>query len=321
MPIAKEDFENKIIQYIGTTTSTYTNGHFYKCVSDGQTTPTYSWEEVNLGNEVIDTFKVLDISGAMSDYGEVSNLNYEAVRNYFTKLYKKIKDENLSSLAFGFIEKKYGTQFIGSTGPIDDTTTSKDLTLNIILPQQFLIINNIGQRISSSQKIILTINNRVVTNIKLGQKSAHNYCFLKLNNTTAWTPTGNYNPATKKYVDDKNPQVATLPTASSELLGKIYQYIGSDETTYTNGHFYKCVSDGETPATYSWEEIGFGGDKIGDLDNLTTEDKSNLVAAINEVNAKIGDINEVLSHLVTIPEEEQAVRDLSNLVDLPEEDE
>ena len=25
--------------------------------------------------------------------------------------------------------------------------------------------------------------------------------------------------------------------------------------SYKNGYFYKCVSDGQTPATYSWENI------------------------------------------------------------------
>lgn len=50
-------------------------------------------------------------------------------------------------------------------------------------------------------------------------------------------------------------QVDTLPTASASNVGKIYQYIGSTTQDYTNGYFYKCVSDGEDPATYSWEEV------------------------------------------------------------------
>lgn len=54
-------------------------------------------------------------------------------------------------------------------------------------------------------------------------------------------------------------QIATLPTAGSTYEGTIYQFTGTTDSTYTNGHFYKCVSDGQTPATYSWEEISFGG--------------------------------------------------------------
>ena len=54
-------------------------------------------------------------------------------------------------------------------------------------------------------------------------------------------------------------QVSSMPTADSTLEGQIYQYIGATDSTYTNGHFYKCVSDGQNPATYSWTEVSMGG--------------------------------------------------------------
>ena len=46
-------------------------------------------------------------------------------------------------------------------------------------------------------------------------------------------------------------QVDLLPHPSVDELGKIYEFIGSTGT-YVNGYFYECVSDGETPPTYSW---------------------------------------------------------------------
>lgn len=49
-------------------------------------------------------------------------------------------------------------------------------------------------------------------------------------------------------------QVTTLPTASASELDKIYQYIGTTDT-YTNGYFYKCVSDGQSTPTYSWTAV------------------------------------------------------------------
>lgn len=49
-------------------------------------------------------------------------------------------------------------------------------------------------------------------------------------------------------------QVATLPTAAAGELDKIYQFIGTTDANYTNGYFYKCVSDGQDPATYSWTQ-------------------------------------------------------------------
>lgn len=50
-------------------------------------------------------------------------------------------------------------------------------------------------------------------------------------------------------------QRSALPQASEEEVDKIYQYIGTTDANYTNGYFYKCVSDGQNPATYSWENI------------------------------------------------------------------
>lgn len=53
---------------------------------------------------------------------------------------------------------------------------------------------------------------------------------------------------------DKAVQVSALPTASATELGNIYQFTGTTDANYTNGYFYKCVSDGQTPATYSWAQ-------------------------------------------------------------------
>ena len=49
-------------------------------------------------------------------------------------------------------------------------------------------------------------------------------------------------------------QFSTMPTASADNLGKVVQYVGATTSTYTKGHFYECVSDGEATPTYSWVE-------------------------------------------------------------------
>lgn len=49
-------------------------------------------------------------------------------------------------------------------------------------------------------------------------------------------------------------QVTSLPTASASEVGKIYQFTGTTGT-YTNGYFYKCVSDGAASPTYSWVQV------------------------------------------------------------------
>lgn len=49
MPTASADNLGDIVQYVGTTTASYTNGYFYKCVEDSSTNPsTYSWEQTNV---------------------------------------------------------------------------------------------------------------------------------------------------------------------------------------------------------------------------------------------------------------------------------
>lgn len=49
-------------------------------------------------------------------------------------------------------------------------------------------------------------------------------------------------------------QVTSLPTASASELGNIYQFTGTTGT-YTNGYFYKCVSDGASSPAYSWVQV------------------------------------------------------------------
>jgi len=47
-------------------------------------------------------------------------------------------------------------------------------------------------------------------------------------------------------------QVSTMPEPTSELAGRVVQYIGVTNANYTNGYFYKCEKnpDGPTPGSY-----------------------------------------------------------------------
>lgn len=49
-------------------------------------------------------------------------------------------------------------------------------------------------------------------------------------------------------------QVSTLPTASADELGNIYQYVGTTDANHTNGYFYKCEGAGD-PVVYSWAQV------------------------------------------------------------------
>ena len=57
------------------------------------------------------------------------------------------------------------------------------------------------------------------------------------------------------WVEPEIVQRSTIPQASADELGNIYQFVGTTDANYTNGYFYKCVSDGQEPATYSWSQV------------------------------------------------------------------
>lgn len=49
-------------------------------------------------------------------------------------------------------------------------------------------------------------------------------------------------------------QTSTMPTASADELGKIYQYIGTTDSNFTQGYTYKC-KNGSASGTYIWDVI------------------------------------------------------------------
>ena len=50
-------------------------------------------------------------------------------------------------------------------------------------------------------------------------------------------------------------EVETMDTPSEDNEGSIVQYKWATNANFTHGYFYECVSDWQTPATYSWERI------------------------------------------------------------------
>jgi glycerophosphoryl diester phosphodiesterase len=76
--------------------------------------------------------------------------------------------------------------------------------------------------------------------------------------------------------------VDTMPTASVDLVGTIVQYVGTTTPNYTNGYFYKCISDGAITPTYSWVEIINDASSLSDLsDTSITTPQSGDVLVYN----------------------------------------
>lgn len=75
LPEASLEYKDRIVQYIGATTGTLTNGYFYKCVEHtttegGTITVTYSWDNVDVMEKP--TFSI-DYSDAEVEVGTVGN--------------------------------------------------------------------------------------------------------------------------------------------------------------------------------------------------------------------------------------------------------
>lgn len=89
-------------------------------------------------------------------------------------------------------------------------------------------------------------------------------------------------------------QVDSMPLASAEVLGKIFEYTGPSGT-YQHGFFYECVSDGETPATYSWEQRNTQPhSKAGQIDYDGTDSglsATKVQGAIDEIVDGLGDVS------------------------------
>lgn len=137
MPTASAKYLGRMYQYIGITDANFTHGYVYECVSDGQTIPTFTWENV-------------EVQPCIASHTTYDNTN------------SRLTATNVQDA-------------------IDET---------------------------------LTIKQNVM-------------------------------------------QYAVLPTASIDEFGKVYQYVGITDVNYEHNCFYECISDGETPVTYLWKNIGF----------------------------------------------------------------
>ena len=109
--------------------------------------------------------------------------------------------------------------------------------------------------------------------------------------------TANYSSIQDMFDNDElgggsTTQVDTMPLASAETLGQVLQFIGATGT-YTHNYFYECVSDGETPPTYSWVQKNVQPSNATaaevSYDNTTSElEATNVQGAVDEVVAGLG---------------------------------
>ena len=108
---------------------------------------------------------------------------------------------------------------------------------------------------------------------------------------------GSYNDLSNKPTIPDVIQYSEMPTASDDNLGDIVQFTGTTDANYTNGYFYKCVSDGQSPATYSWSQVdvqpaGAVGDYVEQVTSLPTASSTNVGKIVEYVGEDVPDTPE-----------------------------
>lgn len=320
MPTADAEYENLIVQYAGTTTSTYTNGYFYRCDSTfvsaasatiSQTVGStlsdlaivaadfesfypetgiydfvfdgvdwyYNEDVVDLTSlgitfsgtpDMDDTIEVdftateysyawnrVDVQPGGSSYtagtgiditGGVISVTAPTLTNRATGQYSLAIGDNSAATA--------SSNAVAINGRL---TNANGVVIGASNNQDCIIIGSVLSNSTGRNTIVLnsTSDNISYADLGSGEQSAF---YVKTNTVTGAVklmsadgtiPSDRLVHAINKY--------STIPTASANNLGWIVQFTGTTDSTYTHGHLYECVSDGQTPATYSWTEVQLGG--------------------------------------------------------------
>lgn len=66
-------------------------------------------------------------------------------------------------------------------------------------------------------------------------------------------------------------QYSTMPTASADNVGDVVQFVGTTDSTYTNGYFYKCT---ESSGSYSWVQTDVQPSSSGGVSDVTVNGTS-----------------------------------------------
>ena len=287
MPTASVDNLGKIVQYTGATDSTYTQGHFYIVVSDGADPATYSWEEISFeGGSDEKVVYVYEHSNFVDEYTDTNTTTL----NLFNSILNDLNNGKAPLLVEHYNEN-YSMGFCYKTTNNIFCTT---------MPVYNSRIYGAGVKYRA-MFINATITNNNVTRVNLYDYSANlvyqygasnssyisnNNFALVTSNTQSYTPTADYNPATKKYVDDsvKNDKLTGTTAPTTATVG----YVGQQYTDTTNNNQYVCTAIDDTDPQaieYTWVQVNGGGSSKEYViySNDTTETK---ISVLNEAYQK-----------------------------------
>ena len=173
IPTASIDYLNKIVQYIGTNTPNYINGYFYKCVSDGAVTPTYSWERIN----------VQPNGGSGGALADLSDVDIDVPTNGQILKYNSAttKWENAEETTGTYVTEADLAQLeIINDFSIYDSTNSVNI-MNYgavgdgVTDDSTAFINAVTEAISSSKPVILPKGKYNLNHVEMNSKAGSEY--------------------------------------------------------------------------------------------------------------------------------------------------
>lgn len=261
MPIATENNVGRIVQYIGSTTSNYTNGYFYKCIGTGSNPIVYNWEKIDVGNyDYVLPLIWADFSSLQD--ATIYDTNTIAVLNQIATNWWDITNHRVKPLRIGAYFEEGETYdwtfidlhvngFIYGDNPTDTQLKEACLIGGTINWEHkgsglsyYTVRFAIGYDTSNQVWKIWFSGTNYISNSTFFNSV---YCYAVQNHP--------YAIINKSYLESRLSQCETVPTANLANLNKIIQYTGTTNTNYTNGYYYKCISNGASTPTYSWQRI------------------------------------------------------------------
>lgn len=284
LPTPTEDIAGKIVQYIGTSTASLTNGYCYQCRLVGSN---YEWVQKNVQPNNGGSGKDNVEEGY---FNSVDNLFYEE-STFVTPIIGEDKVLYID-LNTELLYRYNGNIFIR----VDESSDGQTIQVTTMPTASVDELNNIYQYVGTTT-----------------EDYTNGYFYKCIyDGTYKWVNINTQNSYTKAEIGDLTDlpdntadvvqnisllnttkqdiiQYTTMPTATNSNLGKVFQYVGTTDSNYTNGYFYRCEYDSQT-TTYKWviandfalAEDVYTKTEIGDLSNLpdTTKD---VVGNINDI--------------------------------------
>ena len=231
MPTPSSAYLGAIYQYIGNTTVQYTNGYFYKCVSNGS--GGYTWVQYD-----VQPTPVISVNGKVGGVIlDANDVNAQEIIQY--SIMPTADSTNLNKV-YQYIGETDSTYTNGYFYRCEyDTDTG---TYSWVVANQFALADDVYTKTEiGALSNLPDINKDVIENI------------ADLNTAI--------NGKEDKF------RVTLLPLGSDDLVGKIVQYIGENTSSLVKGYYYQCVKIAE--GVYDWVQKnvqpssgGTGGDGV-----------------------------------------------------------